>query len=185
MVWQREADVGEIFLGAFDDAGQVVEDALHGGVFVQDGFEDGAVAAADIDERVDAGVIVGVDHCLRFRAVEAGHGGVKDLRRLGMFGEKIENGFAEDVIEGGLAGLHAVEQIAPGAVVLFPHHHGDGLLRAGLVEQALGHRRHAEFAVGRLAEDFNAGEGPQQPIQRLRMHLGRGRKLGGGLRARL
>ena len=48
-------------------------------VALQQRDQDGAVAAADVDDRVELAEVVGVDHRLRFFAVEAGHGGVEDL----------------------------------------------------------------------------------------------------------
>ena len=99
----------------------------------QDAREGAAVAAADVGDGSEGREIVGIENGRRFAAVDADHGLVEDGRLLGTLGEKLEDGLAEDLVERGLARLHAVEQLAPGLVMLLSHHDGHRPLRAGNV----------------------------------------------------
>ena len=97
---------------------QIEEDAAHRGVRLQQRDELRAVAAADVDDRVDAGEVVGFEDGVRLAAVDADHRGVEDLGLVEMFAEVVEDGLAEDFVERFFAGLDAVDDFAsrPGIV---------------------------------------------------------------------
>ena len=87
------------------------------GYLSQDGGEDAAVAAADVGQDSDAGEVVGVQHRRRFPTVDTNHRLIENLGLLWMILEEIEDRHPVELVEGDLAGLHAVEKLAEGVIV--------------------------------------------------------------------
>ena len=75
----------------------------------QDGREQRTLATADVHDCAAGGPIVGGDHGGGLLAGPACHCRVEDSRRLGVLAEVAEYVAAENVLERGLAGAHAIE----------------------------------------------------------------------------
>jgi hypothetical protein len=82
-------------------------------VGLQDRREQRPLAAADVDHRPGAGEVVGGEHGRDLRRAAPRHRLVEDARLLRVGRQVLEQGRAEGVVEGGLAGAEAVEDAAP------------------------------------------------------------------------
>ena len=137
---------------------QVEQDAPHLGIPAQDADQVRAVPAADVGQDADPREVVGVEHRLRLPTVDRRHGGIEDLGLFGMLAQVLEDRLAVEAVEGGLAGADALQQVAPGVVMLVAHHDGHRPLRAGhVLAEALGQRGLGEPLVFVLREDADAG----------------------------
>jgi len=160
----RQSSLLEPLLGSPDDSRQIVKHSLHRWILAEHRAEHAAVAAADIDEGADAGEVVRIQHRLGLGAVNARHCVIEDLGLLRVFRQELEDRFAVDVVEGDLAGLDAVKQLAPGAVMFLAHHDHQRALGARHAAQAFRHGSQTEAALGIFDENADAGQGPQQPV---------------------
>lgn len=117
-----------------------------------------AVRGAEVVRGDDRGVLPGA------ASAEAGgtHPGGSRVR-----GVVVEQGHAEDVVEGRLAGAHRVQHLAPGTPHALPAHHDrEGPERTGDVGlQGLGERGQRERPVRAFGEHADVGERAQHPEQ--------------------
>ena len=91
--------------------------------------------------------------------MDTDHRGVEDLGLVEMLAEVVEDGLAEDFVEGFVAGLDAVDEFGPGMELFVARHEGEGPHRVGGVGlQRLGQRREREMARRAFGEDANARE---------------------------
>jgi len=109
---------------------------------------------------------------------------VEDRRGVGVLAQVVEEAHPVDVVEGGLAGPHAMQQMAPrpqmGLAELQARH---GAQRSGHVGAETGaERRQGETAGGDLGQQPDAGEKAQNTFERGRVRSGRQRQLVAPLR---
>ncbi len=111
---------------------------------------------------------------------------VEGPRLLGVFGQILEDRFAEEMIERRLAGADAVEQLTPGAIMFLAHHDRHRTLSARRrASQPAGQGRLDERPIRSFAEDADAGEGAQQAVERLGMGAGGAGEILGAFHAAL
>src|SRR4029077_8026753 len=184
---ENRAGGGDNFFG-------VVEDAAQRRIRLEDGGEESGVAAAHVDQRLDAGEIGGGDDGVLRDGGETLHGEKEGFQGFGMARKKVEERHSEDAVEGRLAGLHAAIEIGPGACVpLLSNHQGGavhGMGRGGAQRVGEWCEREAArrgFGVRRgvhLGEDAHAGKCAEKTIERRRVGAGCGGDFSDRARAR-
>ena len=140
---------------------QVVKDRFQFWMLFQNRFQDGAIAAADIDERADTREIVGIEHCRCFGAVNSGHGVIENGGLLRMFGKVTEYRFSKDMIEGRPPSAQTVKQFSPRPIMLFARHQDKRPLRSRPAQQTFGKRCKPEAMLLILGEYTNTRQGAQ------------------------
>ena len=121
----------------------VGEDAVQLRVGAQDRGEQDAPAAADVDEPAQAAEVIGGDDVARLLLGPGGHRSLERRLAVGMPGQMVEEALPVDVLEGGAALPHGVEQPGRRLVV----HLAAGERRAGPRPQALPNRGEREPPV--------------------------------------
>src|SRR5438045_1512385 len=97
---------------------QVEENALQLGVFFQDFRDLRTVAATDVRNHANSRKLVSVENGIRFTTMNTDHRRIENPGLVGMLAQVIENRFAENLVEGNLAGANAVVNLCPGTKLL-------------------------------------------------------------------
>jgi hypothetical protein len=84
----------------------------------QDARQEMTLSAADIGDMTKLAEIIGVHDGLQGALGVRGHRSIKDRALLGLCGSKIPDRLSIQVLEGDLAGAHAVQQVTPGLPVV-------------------------------------------------------------------
>jgi len=169
----------QVLFGGGYDVGLFERDAAGAWSVVQDGGEEGAVAASDIDYGGETREVVGGDRGAVDGGGERGHRAVEQGGLVGMLAEIVVGTHSKDVLDRRFARPHALVQSAVDPPVpvstLQPH----------LVTKRLQHvapqmrrqRGQFEVAVLVLSEDTHARRRPKHAGQRRAMHAGRSGEL--------
>src|SRR5713101_6794201 len=105
-------------LRSLDDMRQVEENALHLGVSLEDFRHLRTVAATDVRNHANSRKLVSVENGVRFPTMNADHRCIENAGLGGMLAQVIEDRFAENLVEGNLAGANAVVNLCPGTKLL-------------------------------------------------------------------
>ena len=153
------------FGSAFDDLRQVVQHATCTGRRRDDGRQQPAVAAADIDDGSVGREVVGGDHRVHRELRHTGHRIVENRREVRGLGHEIPPAHAAQLGRHGLTGPDRVEQAAPVlAVGGMPDEPGHARHRHRRVRpQGLAERIECEPTIAAPDEDAFADQRPHQP----------------------
>ena len=98
-----------VMLSASDDRAPVEEHALQPWIRFEDGGQEAAVSAGDIDQRPEPGELIGSGHCGVLDPGKAGHRFAKHLEILWVLLEILEDRNTVRLEERHLAGLHSIQ----------------------------------------------------------------------------
>ena len=143
------------------------------------------MAAAHVDERPEAGEVAGGGDRGVLLGATARHRGIEDGGRRRVTRQEGEKVRPVDPLEGGPAGLDAVEQVLRGPRVPRLAYQQDIVADGvgGVAPQRCRLRREAEASVLALGEDPDAGQRAQDAVQGRGVHPGRRRQCRGIERA--
>ena len=83
---------------------------MDGGVFLQDGGEQGTNAATDVDNGIHSGPIIRVGNLLVFVATKLGEGTIEGFILFRVLSGVFPEGLTEDMVGGGVAGHNPVAE---------------------------------------------------------------------------
>jgi hypothetical protein len=152
---------------ALDHVRLVEQDAAEVLVLRQDRGDQPAAPAAHIDHPCHAREVIVPSDVARMGGRVAGHALVEQGRHLGVFREVVEEARAMHMVERGLAGAHAVQQVAPGLPVRFVEQEQHGRLDRARHALAQGRAQGCQRETVRvhLVEHADARERQQDAAQ--------------------
>jgi hypothetical protein len=158
------------------DLGQVEHDPTQASAALQQGQEQRAVAAADVDDGL--ALLPGVrGEQVGERLLAAGHEAVEAGPRLRIRRQIALVVGPEGGIEGRLPALHRAREPGEGRVELLPEDEREVPEGAGLVAQELALLRVGKAPLGLLDEDAVRGEHAQEPVEGIRVRADGVREL--------
>src|SRR5204863_9914607 len=94
-------------------------------VVAQDGGDKRPVSSGDVDDSATCREVVRIGNGAAQRIRQSAHGLIEYAPSVRILSEVVEHAHSIDVVEGGLSGADAVEQVAPGAVLFLAVHDGE------------------------------------------------------------